>query len=69
MESNNNLMSVSDVIEQQKDYEKYSFVFSDDYFDVLVNRIYDYIIRLEENNEIKILHTAVSIIVTVIGAW
>ncbi len=69
LESINNLMSVSDAIEQQKDYEKYSFAFSVEYFDVLVNRIYDYIIWLAENNEIRILPAAGSIIVTVIRAW
>lgn len=48
------LMAALDVLKQHKDYEKYSIALSTDDLDVLVNRIYDYTIKLAENNDVEL---------------
>ncbi|MCI9327309.1 MAG: hypothetical protein HFJ00_13975 [Lachnospiraceae bacterium] len=50
----NGLMAALDALKQHKDYEKYSIALSTDDLDVLVNRIYDYTIKLAENNDIEL---------------
>lgn len=50
----NNLMAALETLKQHKDYEKYSIALSTDDLDVLVNRIYDYTIKLAENNDIEL---------------
>lgn len=50
----NSLMAALDTLRQHKDYEKYSIALSTDDLDVLVNRIYDYTIKLAENNDIEL---------------
>lgn len=50
----NNLMAVLDALKRHKDYDKYSIALSTDDISVLVNRIYDYTIKLAENNDIEL---------------
>lgn len=50
----NNLMAALDVLKQHKDYEKYSIALSTDDLDVLVNRIYNYTIKLAKDNDVEL---------------
>lgn len=50
----NDLMAALDVLKQHKDYEKYSIALSTDDLDVLVNRIYNYTIKLAEDNDVEL---------------
>jgi hypothetical protein len=50
----NNLMTALETLKQHKDYAKYSIALSTDDLDVLVNRIYDYTIKLAENDNIEL---------------
>lgn len=50
----NNLTAALDALKQHKDYEKYIIALSTDDLDVLVNRIYEYTIKLAENNDVEL---------------
>lgn len=50
----NDLMAALDVLKQHKDYEKYSIALSTDDLDGLVNRIYNYTIKLAEDNDVEL---------------
>jgi len=48
------LMAALDEIKQHKDYEKFKIELSTEDLDMLVSRIYDYTIRLAENNKVEL---------------
>ena len=50
----NALMSALDELKKHKDYEKFKITLSTEDLDTLVNRIYDYTIRLAENNKVEL---------------
>ncbi len=50
----NKLMMALDELKKHKDYEKFKIVLSTEDLDTLVNRIYDYTIRLAENNKVEL---------------
>ena len=50
----NTLMATLDELKQHKDYEKFKIELSTEDIDVLVGRIYDYTIRLAENNQVEL---------------
>lgn len=54
LETINALMSSLEELKQHKDYEKFKIELSTEDLDVLVGRIYDYTIRLAENNNIEL---------------
>lgn len=49
-----NMMTALDQLKAHKDYEKFKVELSTEDLDVLVSRIYDYTIRLAENNQIEL---------------
>ena len=50
----NKLMLALDELKEHKDYEKFKITLSTEDLDTLVNRIYNYTIRLAENNKIEL---------------
>ena len=48
------LMAALDELKKHKDYEKFKIELSTEDLDVLVGRIYDYTIRLAENNKVEL---------------
>jgi len=50
----NSLMAAISELKKHKDYEKFKIVLSTEDLDTLVNRIYDYTIRLAENNKVAL---------------
>lgn len=48
----NTMISALDELKNHKDYEKFKIVLSTEDLDTLVNRIYDYTIRLANNNKV-----------------
>lgn len=48
------LMTALDELKQHKDYERFKIGLSTEDLDVLVSRIYDYTVRLAENNEVEL---------------
>lgn len=48
------LMAALDDLKKNKDYEKYKITLSTEDLDTLVNRIYDYTLRLAANNKIEL---------------
>ena len=56
----NALMSALDELKKHKDYEKFKITLSTEDLDTLVNRIYDYTIRLAENNKVELTEEELS---------
>lgn len=56
----NALMSALDELKKHKDYEKFKIALSTEDLDTLVNRIYDYTIRLAENNKVELTEEELS---------
>ena len=56
----NSLMSALDELKKHKDYEKFKITLSTEDLDTLVNRIYDYTIRLAENNKVELTEEELS---------
>lgn len=56
----NVLMSALDKLKKHKDYEKFKITLSTEDLDTLVNRIYDYTIRLAENNKVALTEEELS---------
>ncbi len=54
LETINALMSALDDLKEHKDYEKFKITLSTEDLDTLVNRIYDYTVRLAENNKVQL---------------
>lgn len=50
----NSLMYALDVLKQNKGYERFKIELSTEDLEVLVSRIYDYTLRLAENNQIEL---------------
>lgn len=50
----NTLMSALDELKKHKDYEKFKIALSTEALDTLVNRIYEYTVRLAENNKVQL---------------
>lgn len=48
------LMTALDELKKHKDYEKFKIALSTEDLDTLVNRIYDYTIRLAEDNKVEL---------------
>ena len=56
----NALMSALDELKKHKYYEKFKITLSTEDLDTLVNRIYDYTIRLAENNKVELTEEELS---------
>ena len=56
----NALISALDELKKHKDYEKFKITLSTEDLDTLVNRIYDYTIRLAENNKVELTEEELS---------
>lgn len=56
----NALMTALDELKKHKDYEKFKIELSTEDLDTLVNRIYDYTIRLAENNKVELTEEELS---------
>lgn len=54
LETINTLMSALDELKEHKDYEKFKITLSTEDLDTLVNRIYEYTVRLAENNKMQL---------------
>lgn len=54
------LMAVLDELKKHKDYEQFKIELSTEDLDVLVSRIYDYTIRLAENNQVELTEQELS---------
>lgn len=54
LETINTLMSALDELKEHKDYEKFKITLSTEDLDTLVNRIYEYTVRLAENNKVQL---------------
>lgn len=54
LETINALMSALDDLKEHKDYEKFKITLSTEDLDTLVNRIYEYTVRLAENNKVQL---------------
>lgn len=54
------LMTALDELKQHKDYEKFKIELSTEDLDVLVGRIYDYTMRLAENNKVELTEEELS---------
>lgn len=54
LETINSLMAALDDLKKHKDYEKFKITLSTEDLDTLVNRIYEYTLRLAANNKIEL---------------
>ncbi len=54
LETIETLMAALDKLKAHKDYEQFKIELSTEDLDVLVSRIYDYTIRLAENNQVEL---------------
>lgn len=54
LETIDSLMSTLDELKRHKNYDKFKIELSTEEFDVLIGRIYEYTIRLAENNHIEL---------------
>ncbi|MDO4339794.1 MAG: hypothetical protein Q4C91_17150 [Eubacteriales bacterium] len=54
LETINTLMSALDELKEHKEYEKFKITLSTEDLDTFVNRIYEYTVRLAENNKVQL---------------